>query len=220
MKSALLTIFGVAIASSVAAGPVYASETPALDSGITTTADVQDADESAATTTTETASAVESAASAAESAAENLPEASEPDAIGADEPAPAALDTEAAIPMPANSAIDEPIEVTPVTATPPTAPIVLGEIGYDEQGRAGRIHIVVSGDTLWDISDAYLGTPWVWPSVWTDNRDIENPHLIVPGDRIWITAGEMRRVTAEEAERLLAGEPLSEDQPASAADTD
>ena len=87
----------------------------------------------------------------------------------------------------------------------------LGEVGYDKQGRSGRIHVVVTGDTLWDISDAYLGTPWVWPSVWIDNRDIENPHLIVPGDRIWITAYEMRRVNAEEAERLLAGQPKAAD---------
>ena len=69
----------------------------------------------------------------------------------------------------------------------PTRKVALGKIGYDEQGRSGRIHVVVPGDTLWDISDAYLGTPWVWPSVWTDNRDIENPHFIVPGDRIWIS---------------------------------
>ena len=93
----------------------------------------------------------------------------------------------------------------------PTRKVALGEIGYDEQGRSGRIHLVVAGDTLWDISDAYLGTPWVWPSVWTDNRDIENPHFIVPGDRIWISAYEMRRVSAEEAERLLAGQPLAAD---------
>jgi hypothetical protein len=51
----------------------------------------------------------------------------------------------------------------------------------------------------------------VWPSVWTDNRDIENPHFIVPDDRIWISAHEMRRVSAEEAERLLAGQPLAAD---------
>jgi nucleoid-associated protein YgaU len=93
----------------------------------------------------------------------------------------------------------------------PIGKIALGKIGYDEQGRSGRIHVVVPGDTLWDISDAYLGTPWVWPSVWTDNRDIENPHFIVPDDRIWISAHEMRRVSAEEAERLLAGQPLAAD---------
>jgi nucleoid-associated protein YgaU len=102
----------------------------------------------------------------------------------------------------------------------PAVPMTLGEIGYDEQGRAGRIHLVVRGDTLWDISDGYLGTPWVWPSVWTDNREIENPHLIVPGDRIWISAHEMRRVTLVEAERLLAGEPAGDEPPAAAGSTE
>jgi hypothetical protein len=83
----------------------------------------------------------------------------------------------------------------------------LGALAWDSDGREGRIHLVVSGDTLWHISDAYLGTPWVWPSIWNDNGDIENPHLIHPGDRIWITATEMRRITAEEAERMLANQP-------------
>ncbi len=85
----------------------------------------------------------------------------------------------------------------------------LGSTGYDSQGRPGRIHIVRSRDTLWDISDAYLGTPWVWPSIWQDNREIEDPHLIHPGDRIWITKTEMRRVSAEEAQELLAGVPAA-----------
>jgi hypothetical protein len=98
-----------------------------------------------------------------------------------------------------------------VPAAPAPAPakpaVVLGEVGYDELGRPGRIHIVVRGDTLWDISDAYLGTPWVWPSIWTDNDDIQNPHLILPKDRIWITPYEMRRISKEEADALLAGSP-------------
>jgi hypothetical protein len=63
---------------------------------------------------------------------------------------------------------------------------------------------VAPGDTLWDISDAYLGTPWVWPSIWRENEGIENPHLIYPGDRIWITATEMRKVTEEQAAQLLS----------------
>ncbi|MDH3214576.1 MAG: LysM peptidoglycan-binding domain-containing protein [Myxococcales bacterium] len=92
-----------------------------------------------------------------------------------------------------------PTEVPVETSTP------LGALGYDAQGHPGRIHIVVTGDTLWDISDAYLGTPWVWPSIWEDNRDIENPHMIHPGDHIWITPTEMRRVSSEEAQALLAG---------------
>jgi hypothetical protein len=86
--------------------------------------------------------------------------------------------------------------------------IVLGPQGIDDQGRAGRLHTVATGNTLWDLAAAYLGTPWVWPSVWIDNDDIDNPHLIMPGDRIWITANEMRVVTDAEAESYLqASEP-------------
>ncbi len=121
----------------------------------------------------------------------------------------------------ADSDFPVPDETEPETVAPisqPARSVALGEIGYDDQGRQGRIHIVVDGDTLWDISDAYLGTPWVWPSIWTDNRDIQNPHLILPKDRIWISRYEMRRVTAEEAEQLLAGGPTPTDMPAALED--
>jgi len=84
------------------------------------------------------------------------------------------------------------------------AGIVLGPEGVDDQGRKGRLHTVAVGDTLWDLSSAYLGTPWVWPSVWIDNDDIEDPHLILPGDKIWITADEMRVVSDAEADSFLA----------------
>ncbi|MDO3381707.1 LysM peptidoglycan-binding domain-containing protein [Gilvimarinus algae] len=43
-------------------------------------------------------------------------------------------------------------------------------------------YVVVEGDTLWDISGKFLESPWLWPEIWHANPDIDNPHLIFPGD--------------------------------------
>lgn len=55
----------------------------------------------------------------------------------------------------------------------------------------GEVHTVVGGDTLWDLSQQYLGSPWYWPKVWSYNPEIANPHWIYPGNRVrFFPAGE------------------------------
>ncbi len=76
--------------------------------------------------------------------------------------------------------------------SPPTEPRV---IAMDDEGPAEtvtfepehpQIYIVQKGDTLWDISAKFLRDPWYWPEIWYKNPQIENPHLIYPGDELAI----------------------------------
>ncbi len=96
-------------------------------------------------------------------------------------------------------------EVPPATETPLPVEfqgVSIGPEVVDAEGRKGRLHRVVDGDTLWDISEAYLGTAWAWPSVWQENGDIANPHRIYPGDTIWISHSEMRVLRGDELAAL------------------
>ena len=66
---------------------------------------------------------------------------------------------------------------------------------------APKTHVVEKGDTLWDISALFLEQPWLWPKLWRLNPEIDNPHLIYPGD-------ELRLVYDEHGQPMLVkGKP-------------
>ncbi|MDO6562351.1 LysM peptidoglycan-binding domain-containing protein [Amphritea sp. 1_MG-2023] len=65
-------------------------------------------------------------------------------------------------------------------------------------------YVVVKGDTLWDISGMFLKSPWKWPQLWGYNQQIDNPHLIYPGDILtlkWVD-GQPRLVVNDGIIRL------------------
>jgi Uncharacterized protein containing LysM domain len=60
-------------------------------------------------------------------------------------------------------------------------------------------YVVKPGDTLWDISKVFLRDPWYWPEIWYVNPQIQNPHLIYPGDvlKLVYIDGKPRLTVAE-----------------------
>jgi len=69
----------------------------------------------------------------------------------------------------------------------------------------GIVHTVVAGDTLWDLSAKYLGSPWKWTEVWERNRFITNPHYIYPGIQVVIVPPGAREIALGQKPKSAPG---------------
>ena len=52
--------------------------------------------------------------------------------------------------------------------------------------NSGFYYTIQKGDTLWDLSQRFYNSQWDWPGLWEMNKEINNPHQIVPGQKIKI----------------------------------
>lgn len=81
----------------------------------------------------------------------------------------------------------------PVTATQRSAAQQVAQQGIPENELAPNApaqYTVKRGDTLWGISGMYLRQPWRWPELWGMNlSSIVNPHLIFPGQVLYLVRG-------------------------------
>ncbi|HEV8336733.1 MAG TPA: LysM peptidoglycan-binding domain-containing protein [Candidatus Polarisedimenticolia bacterium] len=125
---------------------------------------------------------------ASPASAEDQPEAVATDEAQKPAPPPAAAPPAAAptakAPAPA-AAIQTPQE----SPTPPTHLHKVGDhwTPYEPPDpesfpEGATVHIIVSGDNLWNLANTHFQNPYLWPQIWNENRYILDSHWIYPGD--------------------------------------
>jgi hypothetical protein len=75
-----------------------------------------------------------------------------------------------------------------------------------------RIYTIKKGDTLWGISQRFIKDPQYWPSLWSHNPYVKNPHFIYPGQKVAIYDGRLVFLPVE-GEIPVGAEPGGETSP-------
>ena len=90
----------------------------------------------------------------------------------------------------------------PITAQQRTTANQVAQAGValsDLRPDAPQRYTVKPGDSLWAISGLFLKSAWRWPELWGMNlADIQNPHLIYPGQTLFLdTSSGRARLTTQ-----------------------
>jgi LysM repeat protein len=100
------------------------------------------------------------------------------------------------------AAVDSGSGATTAALPPPSA----HEGGLQLAPGAPDSYTVKHGDTLWGIAKVFLRDPWYWPEIWQVNPQVQNPHLIYPGDTLHLVYVEGRpRIVLQPGNSLERG---------------
>lgn len=83
--------------------------------------------------------------------------------------------------------------------------------------EASVYYTVKKGDTLWDLSQRFNNSAWQWPGMWSDNKQLTNPHLIYPGQKLKLffrsDMDRLRQLQAKAEEESMTSEGVDVAEP-------